>query len=455
MQTLTNLLADLEPLTLSLLGGELTQRMTGVSTDTRRVKPGDVFFALKGERFDGHDYVAAALEAGAVCAVVERALEVDIPQIVVTDTGEAYGLAAAGWRARFDIPVVAVVGSNGKTTTTQWLGHVLKESLGEEAVLVTAGNFNNDVGLPHMLWQLRDIHQVAVLEAGINHPGEMARLTAWLQPTAVLLTNAQREHQEFLAGVKESARENGLMIVGLEADGFAVYPKDDEGFAVWDDLVRARGVDGLTVSLKAEDNAYLTGALSGNDLTLATQDGEEGQVRLKLSGEHNAHNALGVALTALALGVPFDAVLSGLGSFEALAGRGARFTNRAQTLTVIDDAYNANPDSVAASMRVLSALSGPKLYVLGDMAEVGETADAEHRAAGKLASTLGFDALWTFGDKARLAGEAFSGPTRHFASLDDLVDALVTEQGTVTLKSSHGTGLHNAVRALKAHPTFL
>lgn len=430
---------------------------TGVSTDTRTVRPGDLFFAIAGDRFDGHDYLDAALEMGAAAAVVSRPVgDVDIPQILVTETRMAYGIGAHAWRERFRIPVAAVVGSNGKTTTTQLLGSVFRAFHGEDAVCVTKGNFNNLMGVPHMLWSLREHHKAAVIEAGMSFPGEMPLLANWISPTAVLITNAQREHQEFLDGVEASARENGFMIVGTRTDpGLVVYPQDDPGAGVWEYLTLARRVASVTYSTDPAVDADVSGAASTEGVSFANpQNGYRKVYPLHLAGSHNVHNATGVIALALASGIPEEAVEAGLDAFRALPGRGARLRRRDGGLVLIDDAYNANPDSVEASMRMLAAEPGRRTFVFGDMGEVGADCDELHREVGRRARELGIEELWTFGPKARLAAEAFGPEARVFEDRDELGRAVAGHSGTVTLKASHSTGLHLVVSALREQNLF-
>ena len=197
---------------------------SSVSTDSRTLSAGALFVALAGERFDGHDYVARASENGAVAALVEHAVDVDIPQLVVPDSKRALGLGAASWRARFTLPVIAVAGSNGKTTVTQMIAAILESEYGDKARLATRGNLNNDIGVPLMLWQLGKQHRAAVFELGMNHPGEIAWLAHLVRPSIALVNNAQREHQEFMASIEATAYENGEVITALSDDGVAVFP---------------------------------------------------------------------------------------------------------------------------------------------------------------------------------------------------------------------------------------
>lgn len=447
MNTLGDLLTVLSPVLVGMTGSPDTA-FEGVSTDTRTVRPGNLFVALRGERFDGHAFVGTALEAGAVCAVLDRPVEADLPQIIVTDTGRAYGLIAKAWRSRFAIPLTAVGGSNGKTTTTQMLACVLRERWGTERMCATQGNFNNEVGVPRMLLTLGFEHRGAVFECGMNHPGEMARLADWVRPTVVLITNAQREHQEFLNGVEETARENGLLIVALPETGTAVYPADDACAPIWEGLALARGVKALTYATAGGVCADVTGRLEGNELVITTPEAEI-RTTLAVTGAHNVHDAVGAAAAALAMGIDPESVAKGLAAFRALRGRGERTLSASGRLTVIDDAYNANPDSVRASMVLLSVEPGPRTFVLGDMGEIGDGAEAAHREVGAFARTLGIDALYAAGPNSKFAVEAYGDGGRWFESTDALIEALRGLTGTVTVKASNFMKFGRIADALK------
>lgn len=446
MECLQQLLEALEPVVVAA-AGDFSQSYEGFSTDTRTVKAGNVFVALSGERFDGHDFVVGAAEAGAVCAIVERKVDAAITQIVVTDSGLAFGLAAKAWRGRFALPLAVVAGSNGKTTTTQMLASILLVRWGAERMCATEGNFNNEVGVPKMLLKLAFEHRGAVIECGMNHRGEMARLADWTRPTVALLTNAQREHQEFLRGVEETARENGLVIAALPESGTAVYPADDACADIWADLALARGVDELTYSTDPDVEADVMGRVENGELVISTDEGDVVRTKLRITGSHNVHNATGAAAAAFAMGIGPEAVAAGFGAFEPVPGRGTRFVGK--HLVVIDEAYNANPDSVRAAMNVLAGEAGPRTFILGDMGEIGDSAEEAHREAGEYARSLGIDALYACGPLSRHAAEAFGEGGRWFETRDALIEALKGLRGTATVKASHFMGFAAVVRALQ------
>ena len=265
-----------------------------ISTDSRRITKNCIFIAIRGENFDGHDFVAQAAQAGAGVAVVEELQDTGCTQILVRDSIEAYGRLAAAWRAQFSIPLICVAGSNGKTTTTQMIASILRTACGEEAIAATKGNFNNHIGVPQMLLTINARTKAAVIEAGMNHPGEMARLVSWIRPTVVVLTNAQREHQEFLHTVEASARENAFALVSLSAKGTAVLPLKDPSVGIWRDFVRARGCRLMTYA--AGDDAAANVTVCSDEGAIAIKKGAESfSSVLNLVGEHALHDAAAAA----------------------------------------------------------------------------------------------------------------------------------------------------------------
>ena len=422
--------------------GAVTQPVLRVHTDSRTLRPGDLFVALRGERFDGHDWLAQARAAGAVAAVAERGLaQAGLPGVEVPDARAALGELAQRWRARFDLPLIAVTGSNGKTTVTQLIAAMLRAAVGE-AALATEGNFNNDIGVPLTLLRLRPTHRLAVLELGMNHPGEIAALAALAQPTVALVNNAQREHQEFMHGVEAVARENGSALAALPPDGVAVFPAHDAYTPLWLQIAGTRrvvcfadGLGGLAgaglgrgSSVAGSDSSPRPSpapASTGDNLRLpdvqAQAQWADGawaldihtpagplQARLRLAGRHNLHNALAATACAFAAGVPLAAIQAGLEGFEPVAGRSRALTLRwgAQAQTLIDDSYNANPDSVRAAIDLLAELPGPRLLLLGDMGEVGAQALAFHDEVLRHALARGIEQVLVTGDWMQRAAAA-------------------------------------------------
>ena len=363
----------------SVLVGDGAVGIERVHSDTRSLRAGDLFVALRGERFDGHDFLrAGARRRRRRGAGRDADSATAMPGLQVADTLAALQQLAAAWRARFALPLIAVTGSNGKTTVTQMVAAMLRAWHGD-GMLATAGNLNNHIGVPLTLLRLRQDdtawHRAAVLELGMNHPGEIALLARLAAPTVALVNNAQREHQEFMASVEAVARENGSAIQALGADGTAVFPADDAHTPLWRELAGARQV--LSFALDGDADVTAGAAWQAHRgswaLSLHTPAGSA-HTALHLAGRHNVHNALAAAACALAAGAPLAAVAQGLAAFAPVAGRSQTLALRrgGRSVTLVDDSYNANPDSVLAAIDVLATLPGPRWLVLGDMGEVGD-----------------------------------------------------------------------------------
>ena len=430
-----------------------------VHSDTRTLRAGDLFVALSGERFDANDFLAQARAAGAVAALAERGLaEAGLPGLLVPDAKAALGQLAAAWRRQQQLPVIAVTGSNGKTTTTQMIAAILRAWVGENA-LATEGNYNNDIGVPLMLLRLRHddelSHRAAVVELGMNHPGEIAPLAAMAQPTVALVNNAQREHQEFMATVEAVARENGAVLEALGASGCAVFPADDACAPVWYELAGQR--PHLTFALHGDADVTGTAQWQGDGqhwaLELHTPAGTA-PVALYMAGEHNVRNALAAAACALAAGAPLPAIQRGLEAFRAVKGR-SEIKRDARGRLLIDDSYNANPDSVRAAIAMLAALPGEGWLILGDMGEVGEQGPAFHREVGSYAFEQGVRHFWTAGHAARDAALAYGAGARAFDNPAALIAALAEQPlATQTLvKGSRFMKMEQIVAALQQPTT--
>ncbi|PCE29387.1 UDP-N-acetylmuramoyl-tripeptide--D-alanyl-D-alanine ligase [Burkholderia ubonensis] len=440
--------------------GDASVTFERVSTDSRTAGPGDLFVALKGERFDAHDFLGDVAARGAAAALVSQVpAGSTLPSIVAADTRTALGALAHGWRKRFALPVVAVTGSNGKTTVKEMIASIFAAAVGAEARLATAGNLNNDIGLPLTLLRLCAAHRLAVIELGMNHPGEteiLARLTA---PTVALVNNAQREHQEFMATVEAVALEHAAVIHALAPDGVAVFPADDAYAGIW--RVAATGnriVDFALNDGERHTDAQVTGRVDGGALAIDTPAGSI-SVRLRALGEHNARNALAATAAALAAGVALTAIRQGLEAFEPVKGRLQVRQAIAGSLagaTVVDDTYNANPDSMRAAIDVLAAQPAPRVLVIGDMGEVGDEGPAFHREIGAYARERGIDALFALGDASRDACASYGDTARHFGDVGALVDALLAAgygaQATVLVKGSRYMKMERVVDALTNQP---
>jgi UDP-N-acetylmuramoyl-tripeptide--D-alanyl-D-alanine ligase len=432
-----------------------------VHTDSRSLQAGDLFVALRGERFDGNQFMAQAKAQGAVAVVCEasgeaQALAQGLPALVVSDARIALGELAAGWRAQFSLPLIAVTGSNGKTTVTQMIASILRAHAGEDA-LSTQGNLNNDIGVPLTLFNLRTHHRIAVVELGMNHPGEIAYLAKLSKPTVALVNNAQREHQEFMGTVEAVAHENGAVLQALPERGVAVYPADEAFTPIWQDLSAQRAQCRFAMhpnDAQADVRAVVVTWQAGAwQFTLKTPEGTA-PVRLHIAGRHNVKNALAASACALAAGVPLTAIAHGLVAFEPVKGRSRALLvhGPAGDITLVDDTYNANPDSVRAAIDVLAELPAPRLLVLGDMGEVGNQGPEFHAEVGSYAAEHGIEALYTLGNLCRHSAQAF-GAARHFEDMDSLLASVTAQVGefrSVVVKGSRFMKMEGVVQALLA-----
>jgi UDP-N-acetylmuramoyl-tripeptide--D-alanyl-D-alanine ligase len=433
------------------LVGDGRVKFLRVHTDTRSLQAGDLFVALKGERFDAHEFLPQAKARGAVAAIAQHGLfEAGLAGLEVADSKLALGQLAAGWRSQFCLPLIAVTGSNGKTTVTQMIAEVLR-AWKSAGAFATEGNLNNDIGVPLTLLRLLASHQAGVVELGMNHPGEIAALAAMTKPTVALVNNAQREHLEFMATVEAVARENGSVIQALDANGTAVFPADDDYTAVWRGLAGSRRV--LTFALSGPADVTASALWSGDTWVVASQTPSGPlEFSLHIAGRHNVKNALAATACALAAGVPLSFISAGLSAFTPVKGRSRAISVRLQdrVLTLIDDSYNANPDSMRAAIEVLAELPGPRLLVMGDMGEVGDQGPQFHDEAGQYARALGVEKLFTLGDPSQRAASAF-GAGRHFNDMAELIAAVVAElpaSGSVLVKGSRFMKMERVVQAI-------
>ena len=440
----------------SMLVGDGGTAFERVHSDTRTLQIGDLFVALKGDSFDAHDFLDQARQAGAAAALAERGLaEAGLPGLQVPDALAALQQLSAAWRARFTLPLIAVTGSNGKTTVTQMIASILHAGFGE-AALATQGNFNNHIGLPLTLLRLRAAHRIGVLELGMNHPGEIGLLAGLAAPTLALVNNAQREHQEFMATVEAAARENGAVIEALPPQGTAIFPADDEFTPLWRQMAGARPV--RCFALRAPADVFAEFAWQGShwQVQMHTPAGDAA-FALRVAGVHNVKNALAAATAALAAGVPLAAIVQGLGAFEPVAGRSRlhRRVLHGQPLTLVDDSYNANPDSVRAAIDVLASLDGPRWLLLGDMGEVGTQGPDFHAEVGAYARQRGIERLWTVGVLCVHAAQAFGAAARHFGSVDDMLAALADAEParSALVKGSKFMRMPRVVQALLQEST--
>jgi UDP-N-acetylmuramoyl-tripeptide--D-alanyl-D-alanine ligase len=439
---------------------------SGVTTDSRALKSGELFVALKGERFDGHDFVAQAFGRGAAAAIVAGERAGSLAEggkgslLAVADPLAALGALAAYWRRRFTVPVIAIVGSNGKTTVKEMTAAILRAQFGSAQVLATAGNLNNQIGLPLSVLGLRAAHRVAAVEIGMNHPGETATLAAIAQPTIALINNAQREHQEFMRSVADVAAEHASVLNALPERGVAVINADDDYAAFWRDVVGRRNAEGANVSVvdfglsaSAAVAAKYRAEAWGSVVDVETPAGAT-TVELRAPGRHNVSNALAAIAATTAAGAGLDAVRNGLGSFRPVAGR-LDAKAGASGVAIIDDTYNANPDSARAAIAVLAKARGARWLVLGDMGEVGDSGPAFHREIGECARAAGIDRLFAVGPLTAHTVAAFGAGARHFSDIDALIAALRGDLGsedpsatTLLVKGSRFMRMERVVAAL-------
>ena len=451
MSAMMDLLEAARATAAGLVGDNCT--FSGVSTDSRTIAPGELFVALRGEHFDGHHYVAAAQARGAAAAVVasdavDRLRPTGLPLIVVAETRLSLGALAADWRSRFTLPLIAVTGSNGKTTTKEMIASILRAAHGD-TVLSTQGNYNNDIGLPLTLLRLHAGHRAAIIEMGMNHPGEIAYLAGIARPGVAVVTNAQRAHLAGMGTVEAIAREKGSIYSGLDENGVAVFCADDP----WADLWRQQSQGLRRMSFGFAQAADVSGRVTLHGLEnrlLMACGGDETEVVLALPGRHNARNALAAAAAALAAGIPLATVQVGLNSFRGLKGR-LQLRQATHGAQLLDDSYNANPDSVRAGIDVLAATVGRKILVLGDMGEIGEMSAQFHDEIGGYAKSQGIDRLLALGEASALAAHNFGAGGEYFTHLAQLIDVLRGELGadtTVLVKGSRFMRMERVVEAL-------
>ncbi|HET7831768.1 MAG TPA: UDP-N-acetylmuramoyl-tripeptide--D-alanyl-D-alanine ligase [Gallionella sp.] len=430
-------------------------RFDAVSTDSRKLKAGDLFVALRGEHFDGYAFVAQGAQSGAVAAVVNadsyHGEALDCPLLLVPDTRLALGQLAAYWRKQFwATPLVAITGSNGKTTVKEMLASILRAAAGsDDAVLATQGNLNNDIGMPLTLLQLKAQHRYAVLEMGMNHPGEIDYLTHIACPDVALVNNASGAHLEGLGSVEAVARAKGEIFAGLKHGGTALINADDAFASLWRGMTDANQLLEFGLDQEADISGQWQPQGTGLHLDAQTPLGSF-SAELQVPGAHNARNALAATAAAIGLNVPLETIVAGLEKFSGVAGRLQRKTAR-NGATVIDDTYNANPASMRAAISVLAQATGTRVFVLGDMGELGADAASFHAEIGAEARQAGIERLYALGDLSRQATQAFGDAAQHFNNIEMLLRALEQELDancTVLVKGSRFMKMERVVQHL-------
>lgn len=430
-----------------------------INTDTRTIQPGDLFVALSGDQFDGNAFVQEAKAKGAVAVIAQHGLkEKDVEGLEVSDTKIALGKIAANWRAQFALPLIAVTGSNGKTTVTQMLASILDAHAGQES-LATVGNLNNDIGVPLTLLRLNEGHKIAVVELGMNHPGEIAYLANIAKPTVALVNNAQREHLEFMVSVEAVAHENGSVISAMPDQGVAIFPADDDYYQLWKNLAGNR--KSLTFALNIESHTgadvYCSRAdwINGQWQVVAETPVGQMSYSLSIAGRHNVKNSLAAIACAIAAKISLKEIVQGLQAFRPVKGRS--FTQQldyhGRRILLIDDTYNSNPDSMKVAIDSLAEMQAPRLIVMGDMGEVGEQGSIFHAQAGAYAKANKVEKLFTLGELSAEAAKHFSG-AQHFNSIEELNDAVALELRTASSILVKGSRFMKMERVSKHILTF-
>ncbi len=430
-----------------LASGSEAERFGGVSTDTRSVGQGQLFVAIRGEHFDGHDFLAVAKQRGAAAALVDErhsCAAAPLPLLVADDTRRALGRLGRSWRLRFAPVVIAITGSNGKTTTKEMLASILRRHAGEDGALATRGNLNTVIGVPMTLLDLRASHRYCAIELGMNHPGEIAMLAQIAQPTIALVNNAQREHLEFMQSVEAVAAENASVFDALPEDGIAVLNAEDAMAGVFREKAGRRKRIEFGIEAGEVTGRYALKALE-SEIVFRTPLGEA-RAMLAIAGLHNVRNALAAAACAHAAGIPPDVIGEGLAAFRPYVGR----LQVKQTLagaTLIDDSYNANPDSVRAAIDVLASCPGPTALVLGDMGEVGGQGPEFHAEVGRYAKQKGIDVFFAFGSASKESVAVFGEGAKHFDQWHEIAANLKNAR-TILVKGSRFMRMERIVAEL-------
>jgi UDP-N-acetylmuramoyl-tripeptide--D-alanyl-D-alanine ligase len=435
-----------------LIGADVL--FTTVSKDTREIVNGSLYVALKGERFDGHEFIEQAGAAGASGALVSEPQSVNLPQIRVSDTRLALGELAAYWRQQYTGKLVGITGSNGKTTVKEMTRSILEQADGVEHVLSTAGNLNNDIGMPMTLLSLREQHRYAVIEMGANHSGEIDYLTHIARPDVAVITNAGPAHLEGFGSVENVARAKAEIYSGIKNGGTAVINADDDYASYWDRICKELGDDKHILTFSIQDKsadiyADIVQAGFRTEVHITTPLGNC-TVRLAVPGRHNVMNALAATAIAVALNIGLDDIIKGLDSFDGVSGRLA-MCYTSSGARIINDTYNANPLSLQAAMNVLVANEGDTWLVLGDMAELGDDKEELHRKVGEQARELGVNHLLATGDLTRLAVESFGSDAEFIPERKQLIERLeqsLTTNSVVLVKGSRSMRMEQIVDAL-------
>lgn len=423
----------------------------GISIDTRTILPGNLFIAIPGEKADGHDFIEEAYKKGAAAAMVSRATACEIPQILVDDTVLAMGHLSAAWRNTFNLPIIAITGSNGKTTLKNMMAAVLVSACkgDADAVLATQGTLNNHLGLPLTLARLNNHHRYGAIEMGMNHFGEIAYLTQLTRPQIAIITNAAASHLEGLGNVAGVAEAKAEIFQGLTPNGTAILNRDDAHYPFWREKVGGHAYLTFGFHPDADISVSVHPAEEYQLMTLHTPQGDC-EIKLPLLGKHNIINALAATAAALAVGIDLAAIKEGLEHIQPAPGR-LQLHTLSNGVNIIDDTYNANPFSLQAAVNTLAAFAGKKILVLGDMKELGEEASLLHKTAGEDIRLAGIDYLFTYGELSAMTAQAFGEGAYHFNEQEKLVTALkpfLHNTTTILVKGSRSMHMEKVVAGL-------
>lgn len=423
----------------------------GLSTDTRTLMPGSLFVAIRGNNLDGHDFIEEAFKKGAAAAIVNKPIESPLSQLIVEDTTLALGQLGAAWRQQFHLPIVAVTGSNGKTTLKNMIDLIMQAACGgnKSQVLATQGTLNNQWGLPMTLALLNKEHKYAVIEMGMNHFGEIEYLTKMTRPQVAVITNAAASHLEGLGNIAGVARAKAEIFSGLQKEGAAVLNRDDAFFPFWHGMAANHSLITFGLHPDADVTAVIQENTEMQHITLQTPKGDI-KVDLPLLGKHNIQNALAATAAALAAGIDLSAIKTGLENIKPAQGR-LQLHKLNNGVQVIDDTYNANPFSLEAAIHILAAFNGKKILVLGDMKELGAEAKNLHQEAGESIRKAGIDYLFTYGEISAAAAQTFGEGAYHFNEQEKLIKALIPflhNTTTILVKGSRSMKMENVVNKL-------
>ncbi|WP_305909271.1 UDP-N-acetylmuramoyl-tripeptide--D-alanyl-D-alanine ligase [Methylomarinum sp. Ch1-1] len=432
-----------------LIGAERT--IEAVSIDSRTLQSGDLYIAIKGENFDGHDFIDMAVSAGASAVIGERRVDIELPQVVVSDSRLALAELAGAWRRKLPLKVAGVTGSNGKTTVKEMITAILSVS---DPVLSTLGNLNNDIGVPLTLLRLDHHHRYAVIEMGANHPGEIAYSSRYAQPDVAVITNVGAAHIEGFGDLQTVAASKGEMIATLVDDGIAVLNAEDEFYSFWQRLAGQRRTVSFGFRQTADVRAVNIGMRISNDQFVTQFDIDSGAgretVQMQLAGVHNVSNALAAATVCLQFGIGLAQIRQGLATMRPVTGRLQPWVGKRGSI-VIDDSYNANPSSLQAALEVLGLCQGEPWLVLGAFAELGEDSARLHREMGQLCKTMKVARLFAIGADAQHCVEGFGEGGMFFDSLDELIASLqqqLTGNETILIKGSRARKMEQVAAAL-------